>query len=325
MSNKEKLIAMAKNGVYTHNGSFHADDVWTSILLKRLGVVYAYGNGCINRVSDISNCPKNCLIYDIGLGQFDHHDPNNESIREYNMVKRAAFGIMWEFVGVEFMNEVIDKILNDTSSSEVVYDFDKETIKLITELRDAKDSIAVNAAENFDAKFVSQSDATDNYGPVKYPNMLSRAISLYNDNESDDNDMAFRACCRQFEPIFMKFILASIKYACTMVYVDNFLLPKAVNEKIDASKSIVHIPAYIIKDIDSIKAVVEKSNRGNNQYICTCKPGFMISKDVEVGTRGCVFVHPTRFLGSFIDKESALNVPIETDLSYYGYENDDTK
>lgn len=71
----------------THGGKFHADDVFSSALLKILNPKIQ-----IERVFEL---PKDVrgLAFDIGGGMFDHHQAG-APVRE-NGVPYAAFGLLW--------------------------------------------------------------------------------------------------------------------------------------------------------------------------------------------------------------------------------------
>lgn len=108
---------------YTHAGKFHADDVFSTALLKILNpdikIERVYKIGGIGGPVD-----EDTIIYDIGLGKFDHHQHNAEV--RLSGIKYAAFGLLW-----------------------------KEFGKLLV----SKDSVTV-----FDDSFVSVIDNTDNTG-----------------------------------------------------------------------------------------------------------------------------------------------------------------
>lgn len=75
----------------THGGKFHADDVFSSALLK-----------IINPKIEITrtfHVPENYegIAFDIGYGKFDHHQADAE-IRE-NGMPYAAFGLLWREFG----------------------------------------------------------------------------------------------------------------------------------------------------------------------------------------------------------------------------------
>lgn len=83
---------MIPNKCFTHGGTFHADDVFSTALLKIINPNIVVERGFV--------VPENYdgLVYDIGLGQFDHHQPDNE-VRK-NGVPFASFGKLWREYGV---------------------------------------------------------------------------------------------------------------------------------------------------------------------------------------------------------------------------------
>lgn len=72
---------------YTHAGVFHADDVFATALLKLIDP-----NFRIVRGYEPPTHPE-ALIYDIGEGEFDHHQANCE-VRPSG-VRYASFGLLW--------------------------------------------------------------------------------------------------------------------------------------------------------------------------------------------------------------------------------------
>ena len=82
---------------YTHAGVFHADDVFSAALL---GIYYPE-----IEIARTFNVPDDAeLVFDIGLGKFDHHQGNAE-VRP-NGVKYAAFGLLWREFGSLFVSDV---------------------------------------------------------------------------------------------------------------------------------------------------------------------------------------------------------------------------
>ncbi|WP_312643451.1 MYG1 family protein [Hydrogenoanaerobacterium sp.] len=79
------------NIAMTHGGKFHADDVFSSALLKIINPAIK-----IIRTFEV---PQNFdgIVYDIGGGRFDHHQAGAE-VRE-NGVPYAAFGLLWREFG----------------------------------------------------------------------------------------------------------------------------------------------------------------------------------------------------------------------------------
>ncbi len=73
---------------FTHGGTFHADDVFSAALLKTIKPDIEIERGF--------KVPEGYagLAFDIGMGEFDHHQKDNQS-RE-NGVPYAAFGKLWD-------------------------------------------------------------------------------------------------------------------------------------------------------------------------------------------------------------------------------------
>ena len=71
----------------THNGSFHADDVFSAAFLLLINP-----NLKFLRVADVDD--NNCFAFDIGYGEFDHHQADNE--KRSNGMPYASFGKLWK-------------------------------------------------------------------------------------------------------------------------------------------------------------------------------------------------------------------------------------
>jgi len=82
---------------FTHGGSFHADDVFSTALLKLLNPDFSWQRG--------NEVPEDFvgIVYDIGGGAYDHHQVDAR-VRE-NGVPYAAFGLLWEKYGHVFLEK----------------------------------------------------------------------------------------------------------------------------------------------------------------------------------------------------------------------------
>lgn len=88
---------MIPNKGFTHGGTFHSDDVFSTALLKILNPDIEIQRGF--------EIPENFdgIVYDIGLGKFDHHQLDNE-VRK-NGVPYASFGKLWKEYGTMLFTE----------------------------------------------------------------------------------------------------------------------------------------------------------------------------------------------------------------------------
>lgn len=105
----QKLIDIEKG--FTHSGGFHADDVFSSALLRMLNPHIEILRGSI--------APEKFdgIVYDIGGGKFDHHQ--NQKVYRENGIPYATFGLLWK----EFGNLLL--------TDEDVESFDEEFVQQI--------------------------------------------------------------------------------------------------------------------------------------------------------------------------------------------------
>ena len=90
----------------THGGVFHADDVFSSALLLLINPDLKVIRG-FKVPDDFSG-----LVFDIGGGEFDHHQPDAE--RRPDGSKYAAFGLLWKALGSQIVDEVGAKIIDES-------------------------------------------------------------------------------------------------------------------------------------------------------------------------------------------------------------------
>lgn len=95
-----KTLRNCKYGL-THSGIFHADDVFATAFIKLINP-----NIEIIRSNEV---PTNFegIVYDVGLGEFDHHGSDNE-VRE-NGIPYAAFGKLWRKFAISIYGEYVSK------------------------------------------------------------------------------------------------------------------------------------------------------------------------------------------------------------------------
>ena len=82
----------------THSGQFHADDVCSAWLLRKLNPEIKF-----TRVSRVPvDIEDDAIVFDIGLGKFDHHQPDR-AVRP-DGTPYAAFGLLWREFGNVLVN-----------------------------------------------------------------------------------------------------------------------------------------------------------------------------------------------------------------------------
>ena len=140
----------------THSGKFHADDVFSAALLK---IVFPK-----IRIARSFRAPENFngIVFDIGFGEFDHHQSGSE-VRA-NGVPYAAFGLLWRKYGKDALRKF-----------------------------NCKEEFLEKEAAHFDEKFVQPLDLDDNTG---CGNPLAGIINTFNpgwDTKEDANTCFFEA------------------------------------------------------------------------------------------------------------------------------------
>ena len=140
--------------IVTHNGMFHADDVFTVALiwLSRICFKNKYFetanpvklkwtevlNG-LTRISSIEEIHyKTCLVVDVKNGHYDHHHVSDGDKTwwgdDAGMHPMASFGCLWNAIGGAFNIDLDDPTIVNFNVDKLLY---KEFIELI-DLRDLK-------------------------------------------------------------------------------------------------------------------------------------------------------------------------------------------
>ncbi len=111
----------------THNGVFHADDVMATAILAKLN-----DDLIIARRNDVPS-DYTGIVYDIGAGEFDHHQTGGNGIRE-NGIPYASAGLIWKAFGKEVL-----KRKGILKLDEGVRTIDRELIETIDGFDNGKD------------------------------------------------------------------------------------------------------------------------------------------------------------------------------------------
>ena len=109
ISLKQKELIISNNikeaDLITHSGTFHSDDIFSTVILKNI-----LDKECIKicRINDIEE-EIDSIVYDIGGGKYDHHQPGGNGERE-NGIKYSSFGLIWKDFGKVFLEKDCIKI-----------------------------------------------------------------------------------------------------------------------------------------------------------------------------------------------------------------------
>lgn len=104
---------MTDKVIATHNGSFHADDVFSIAALKNI-----FPSFKLIRTRDLDVINKADIVIDVGgeydadAGRFDHHQRGGAGERE-NGIPYSSFGLIWQKYGLQICQgnqEVADSV-----------------------------------------------------------------------------------------------------------------------------------------------------------------------------------------------------------------------
>lgn len=142
---------MKEANCITHSGTFHADEVFAtaflSIILDDITVL---------RISEVTNKNNEAIVYDVGLGELDHHQAGGNGKRE-NGVMYAACGLVWRKYGKKILEKIGAK---DKDMEYVLNQVDKNLIQFI----DANDN-GITPNINVEYKYVTVASIIAEFNP----------------------------------------------------------------------------------------------------------------------------------------------------------------
>lgn len=293
--------------VGTHDGRFHADEVMATAILKKLYDIE------IVRTRDMETLSSLDIIYDVGDGEFDHH--NIEKQYRENGTPYAACGLIWR----RFGTEVIHSMKPELSQEEVVTIFQHIDVSLMQGI-DAIDN-GVRTAISF------------------IPSMnISTIISSFNppwDSNLSETDLQFN------EAVKLAYsVLDNVLNEQVAIMKAKAKIAEAYDKRMRKEILVLDKPypwASILREIDIGKEVLFvifprdgefliQTVRGNGYIYGDRKslPKSWAGKREEelndlIGIEDAVFCHPARFIAGARSFESimrmadiAVKVPSET-------------
>lgn len=176
----------------THNGVFHADDVFSTALLKLINPEFT-----VQRVPNLEKVSDDYIIYDIGGGRFDHHSSN--ILYHENGRRFASFGFLWNEYGehltgsLSAFKRIEDKFVSviDESDNGGEYDMMSRTISSFNPSWNSEKNpeIAFNEAVEFAVKALS--------------NIISRECSI---DKADSEILKYLETMKDGIVIFDRFV-----------------------------------------------------------------------------------------------------------------------
>ena len=235
----------------THNGTFHCDEVFSTIMFSKL-----LPEVIVCRTSDLEKANSDQYIYDVGGGELDHHQFGGNGERD-NGVKYSACGLVWKKFGKEIIKKYTEKDID-----EIWKMIDKNLIQCI----DAGDNGQIPDI-NVDYRLVQVASIISEFNP--------------NWDEDIDPDVKFEEAVKLAETVFDNSMKSSISKMRAKSKVDM-----AINDSKDGIMTLEKFLPWkeFLLESDSSKAklinfVIFPSNRGGyNIYTVPEKLGSFTSR-----------------------------------------------
>ena len=235
----------------THNGTFHCDEVFSTIMFSKL-----LPEVIVCRTSDLEKANSDQYIYDVGGGELDHHQFGGNGERD-NGVKYSSCGLVWKKFGKEIIKKYTEKDID-----EIWKMIDKNLIQCI----DAGDNGQIPGI-NVDYRLVQVASIISEFNP--------------NWDEDIDPDVKFEEAVKLAETVFDNSMKSSISKLRAKSKVDM-----AINDSKDGIMTLEKFLPWkeFLLESDSSKAklinfVIFPSNRGGyNIYTVPEKLGSFTSR-----------------------------------------------
>jgi len=294
-TNDKSLIKLV-----THNGSFHADDIFAtaalSILFERKGQPFE-----VTRSRDMEVIQKADYVYDVGgiydeaTNRFDHHQKGGAGRNEYN-IEYSSFGLVWKKFGEEICE-----------SKEVAEIINKKLVS------------PVDAHDN-------GMDLVDNKYEVAPYNIQYFFYSMVPTWREEEEGISFDENFMQSVNIAKKILLREIVQAKDLVFAENSI--KKIYEDTKDKRVLVFDKNYpsaeilhtfpetlfvIYPRIDSswgVKAVRSDIRTFKNRKDFPEAWGALVNEELQkvTGVNDAVFCHRALFLAVAKSKEGALKL-----------------
>lgn len=281
----------------THSGKFHADEVMATAILSLL-----LGNIKVTRTRDENILKELDLVYDISLGEFDHHQVDKEL--RGNNIPYAACGLIWR----EFGSRVIQNINFELDENDIMWIFDY-----------------------VDENLLQGIDATDNGIDIKLEikeTSISDIIQSYNPSwdSNDLNDDAFEEAAQFAIEVLKRLINRQISVIKARSIVNEAFENRNIHEIMILKKGCPWLQQLYKIDINNEVLFVISPNENNEEYkVQTVKKTsgtFEARKDILESIRGksseeinsiikiddAIFCHKAGFIASAKSMESALKI-----------------
>ncbi len=281
----------------THSGKFHADDVMATAILRLL-----LGDIKVTRTRDDNILKKLDLVYDISLGEFDHHQLTKE-LRENN-IPYASCGLVWR----EFGSRVIQKFNSQFEENDIISIFDYVDKNLVQGIDATDNGIDIKS----EIKVTSITDIIQSFNPTW--------------DSNDSQDEAFEEATHYATEVIKRIISRQVSVIKARSIVNDAFENRTINEIMILKNGCPWLHQLLKIDLNNEVLFVISPSDDNAEYkIQTVKKTvdtFEARKDLLESIRGksseeinsiikiddSIFCHKAGFIASTKSMESALKI-----------------
>ena len=328
---KDMILSIFKwHRLYTHCGTHHADDITsTAFLIELHSLVYrAFCINCdyskfVKRIVYVSPSMKeeekngNAIIYDIGYGEFDHHDKDHLKLRPPKNIKDkinieipyASLGLLWKKYGRTYL--ILSYLIQygEYPKSELV---EKHFRKF-----DNNIILPIDARDNgiFDLTDSNYSDIISNFNAMRSSNLSDFTLNspLTGIFANISTDPVFNYACDFADRAFTGWICNTLKEMKDSEYLTSLLENHDPDNSVLVMNHYVRIDENITSTHPGIHYYVYPSARDKGLWCIRSVQKnkismypFNVDKKPVYGT-GVTYIHPSGFLANANSLENAID------------------
>lgn len=293
----------------THNGSFHADDIFAYTILSTV-----FPNNILMRTRDKELWNKADIVFDVGMvydpenKKYDHHMKNPPQRPDGSLYSSA--GLIWKFYGMDYLkiknfetnfnNEILEKIWEK---------IDKKIIKVI-------DAIDVG-------EMIPRDVSIEKLIDMENPEKAGNTSITEKQGNVDDYYYAFLRVSQIVNNFFQNSVKREFK---KMLFIEYFMeqYNKAEDKRVIYCEQFGDATRHINEN--NLETLFIITKRNDNDYMINCVPPadnmyaqklplpveFAGKKEEELpelsGIKGLKFVHNNRFCAALTNLEDAYKL-----------------
>lgn len=284
----------------THNGAFHADDLFATAVLSILND----GNIKIVRTRDQKVFETGDYVYDVGgeydpeKNRFDHHQKGGAGQRE-NGIPYSSFGLIWKKYGEQICESkevakyIENKIVCSIDASDVGFDIIKPIIKDVHKY--SAESIFLSEFPTWKEENININNIFINQVKKIIP-LLKREIKI----AKDDIDGIDKLIEQYNEAKDKRIVISDVDFPRYLLQDTLSKLPEPIYLIYPSSKS----PTWKVEAIKKSQETMESRKPFPESW-----RGFLggdHKAEEIIGVSDIIFTHPTGFYAQVKTKESAI-------------------